>query len=104
MRIAARREMHADAPGAPDADDGVSDLEQQPRAIFDFSAIAIRALVRGVLQELIEQIAVGAVNLDPVEASEPRVFRSLAKGLDDRRNLPDGEGAGYDCLGRSRLT
>jgi hypothetical protein len=46
MCIAPWREMHADAPVASDADDGASDLEQRPRAIFDFSAIAIRAFVR----------------------------------------------------------
>src|SRR5579871_3226683 len=68
VRIAAWREMHADAARAPDRDHGVRYLQHQPRAVLDRAAVAIGALVGAVLQELVEQITVGAVDLDTVEA------------------------------------
>ena len=92
MRVAARRKVDADASGAPDADGGVGDFEQQPRTILNSAAVSIRSLVRGVLQELIEQVAVGAVNLHAVEAGDPGVLRASAKGLDDAGDLFEREG------------
>ena len=40
-----------------------------------------------ILQELVEQIAVGAVDFHAVKTSLLRVFRALAEGLDDAGNL-----------------
>ena len=68
MRVAARREMHADPARPPDGDDGVRHFEHEPGAVLDRAAIAVVALVAAVLQELVEQIAVRAVDLDAVEA------------------------------------
>jgi hypothetical protein len=47
-------------------------LEQQPRAVLDAAAVVVGALVGAVRQELVEQIAVGAVHLDAVEAGGRR--------------------------------
>ena len=44
-------------------------------------------LVGAVLGELVEQIAVGAMNLDAVEAGFDRVQRGLLERLDDPRDL-----------------
>ena len=94
MRVAPRREMHADTTRAPDADNGVGHFEQQARTIFNRAAVAVRALVRTVLKKLIEKIAIGAVNLDAVETGEPGVLRPLAIGFDHSRNLLERKSAG----------
>jgi hypothetical protein len=39
----------------------------QARAVLDRAAVGVGALVASVLQELVEQIAVGAVDLDAVD-------------------------------------
>src|SRR5690606_42011755 len=57
--------------------DRLGDLQHQPGAVLDRSAIGIGALVGAVLGELVEQIAVGAMNLDAVEAGFDRVQRGL---------------------------
>ena len=79
--------MHADPAGAPDGDDRVGDLEHQPGAVLDRAAVAVGPLVRAVLQELVEEIAVGAVDLDAVEAGGLGVLGALAIGGDHARNL-----------------
>ena len=79
--------MHADAAGAPDRNDRICHLEHQARAILDRAAVAVRSLVAAVLQELIEQIAIGAVNLDAVETGRLRVFGALTKRLHHARQL-----------------
>ena len=87
MRIAARRQVHADPARAPHRDHGVGHFQHQARAVFDRAAVAVGALVAAVLQELVEQIAVGAMDLDAVEAGRLGVLRALAEGLDDRRDF-----------------
>ncbi len=78
MRVAARGEVHADAAGAPDLDRGIGRFQQQTRAVLDRAAIVVGALVGAVLQELVEQIAVGAVELHAVEAGFLGVLGALA--------------------------
>ena len=79
--------MHADAAGAPDRNDRICHVEHQARAIFDRAAVAVGSLVAAVLQELIEQIAIGAVNLDAVETGRLRVLGALTKRLHHARQL-----------------
>ena len=58
---AARRDADADAIGSPDRDCGLRDLQEEARAVFNGAAIFIRTLVGAVLEELIGQVAVRAV-------------------------------------------
>ena len=58
----------------------------------------IGALVGAVLQELVEQIAIGTVQFDTVEAGLFGVFRALAIGGDDGRNLAGLEGSRGDIF------
>ena len=84
VRVAARREMHADAIRAPHVDTCVGDFEQQTRAVFNGAAVLVGALVGAVLKELVDQIAVRAVHFDAVEACGFRVFRAFAECLRPR--------------------
>ena len=84
---AVRRYAIADAIGAPDIDDGFGDFERQPRAIFDPAAIDVGAFVAAVAGELIEQIAVRAVQLDAVKAGPVGILGASAELLDDARKL-----------------
>ncbi len=76
------RQPHRDAVGAPDADGGIHDLKQQPGTVGDRSAISVGAQIAVGLQELFEQIAVGAVDLDAVEAGLHRIARALPERFD----------------------
>ena len=69
---AARRDAHAHAIGAPDGDRGLRHLQQEAGAVFDRAAVLVGALVGSVLQELVGQVAVRAMNLDAVEARPQR--------------------------------
>ena len=64
---------------APHRDGGIGDLEHQPGTVLDRAAVFIGPMVRAVLQELVEQIAVGAVDLDAVEAGRLGVLGACAK-------------------------
>src|SRR5690606_25689059 len=87
VRIAARRQMHADAIGAPDGDAGVRHFQHQTRTVFDRSTVSVGALVAAVLQELIQQIAVRTVYFNAVETRLLGVLRALAIGGDNTGNL-----------------
>ena len=106
MRVGARRKMHADPPRTPYGDDGVGHFEQEAGAILERAAIAIVALVRAVVQKLVEQIAVRAVDLDAVEAGRLGVLGASAVGLDDVRKLLGLERPGRDisALRAQKLT
>ena len=49
------------------ASDGIDDLDRKPDAVLEAASILVRALVRHVLQELVDYVSVSAVDLDPVE-------------------------------------
>src|ERR1035438_3681356 len=87
LRIAARRQMHAHALGAPNRDHSIGDLKHQSGAVLNRSAIFICTTIGSVLQKLIEQIAIGPVYLHTVKASHLCVLCSIAEGLDDARNF-----------------
>jgi hypothetical protein len=65
---AERRQAHADTVRAPHLDHRLHDLHQQPRPVLDRSAIFVAAPVRAGSDELLQQISVGAMDLDAIEA------------------------------------
>ena len=60
---------------------GVQHLPDKAEPILNAAAILVRALVRARLQELVQQISVGAVQLNTVKPSCNRVLSSLCKVL-----------------------
>ena len=98
VHIAARGEVQADSARPPHRDGRIDDLEHQARPVFDGSAVLVGPMVRAVLQELVEQVAIGAVDLDTVESGGLGVFGTQAEGLDDRRGSRSSSrarGVGY---------
>ena len=87
VAIGPRRQVHADPARRPHREHRIGHLQMQARAVLDGSAVGVGALVAAVLQELVEQVAVGAVDLDAVEAGGLGVLRAPAEGLDDGGDL-----------------
>ena len=94
--VAAGGEVHADAAGAQDIDAGIGDFEQKAGAVFDGAAVVVGAVVGGVLQELVEEVAVGAVDFDGVETGLLGVFGAEAEGGDDAWDFREFKGPGRD--------
>src|ERR1039458_1306172 len=67
--------------GRPLSADGVNHFENEASAILKTAAVCIGALISEGREELVEQIAVGGVNLDKVKARLEGAPRSLAKGF-----------------------
>src|ERR1700723_1106451 len=62
-------------------------LEQKANAVFSQATIDICAFIRTILQKLVYKMAVGGLNLNPVEARLYCIDCGLNKAVSDRRNL-----------------
>lgn len=80
-------ETDAGLVGANGGSDGLGDFEGETGAVLNAAAPGISALVAGVLGELVDQIAVGAVDLDTVEASFDGVLGGLSVVSDEAPDL-----------------
>src|SRR5690606_30920326 len=67
-RGAVGRNAHGDAVGADAGGGAAGGLEGEAGAAFDGAAPAVVAAVGGGVEELVDEVAVGAVQLDAVEA------------------------------------
>lgn len=85
--------MHADPVGAPYGDARVRDFEQQSRTVLDRPTICVSALIGGVLQELVKQITVGAVDFHAVEPCLSGVFSAVPVGRNHAGDLVGFQGA-----------
>jgi hypothetical protein len=75
-----RRQADADAAAAHRLGHVAHHLQQQAGAVLDRAAVVVGAPVGAALEELVEQVAVGAVHLDAVELRRrARVHRGMAK-------------------------
>ena len=82
-----RRQLVADPVRPPHGDHRVGDLEREPGAVFEAAAVRVAAVVGAVAQELIEQVAIRAVQFDAVEAGGLGVLGGGAELRDDRRQF-----------------
>lgn len=74
--------------------DGGRDLEGEPRPVLEAAAVLVGPLVRRRAQELRDQVAVGAVQLDAVEAGALEVCGGVREALDDAGDVLARRGAG----------
>ena len=72
--------------------DQVDELEHQPRAVLEAAAVLVGALVRDRRHELVQQVAVRAVDLDDVEAGSQRAVRGGREGGFELLDLGSGHG------------
>ena len=87
LKCAQRRQPHADPVRAPHAGDRLGHLEQEAGAVLEAAAVAVGAPVGAVAQELVDQVAVGAVDLDAVEAGRLGAPGAVGELGDDARDL-----------------
>ena len=87
-------EADADFVSADGGDDGLGDFEAEARAVGDAAAVAVSAVVAGVLEELVDQVAVGGMDFDAVEAGRDAVFGGLGVQGDEFFDLGFGHGLG----------
>ncbi len=92
MGVGAWREMHADASRAEYGDCGVGGFEHEAGAVLDGAAVLVGAVVGAVLQELVEEVAVGSVELYSIEACGLRVLCAATEGFYDSFDL-----VGFEC-------
>ena len=69
--------------GWPGSADGVDDLQEEAGAVLEAAAVSIGALIGERREELMQQIAVGSVDLNEVEAGGKGAFCRLREGRDD---------------------
>jgi len=78
LRIAIGRQADADAVRAPHVDQGFQNLAHEAGAVLRRAAVCVGAKVGLVAQKLVDQVAIGAVELDPIKARLLRVFGRAA--------------------------
>src|SRR5207247_2019961 len=66
------------------------DVRAEARAARDVAAVRIGPMIRRRIEELIDEISMCGVNLDPVEAECPRMAGRLRVGLDHRVDVSLG--------------
>ena len=69
------RDADGDAAASPDGCDRFHDFQQETRAVLDGTAVAVGPPVTSVLKKLVQQIAIGGVQLNAVEPRGQRVAR-----------------------------
>ena len=94
MSVTSRSKMHPYAIRAPHAHYSIDDLQHESHPIFHAAAILIFAMVCRVLEELVDQVAIRTVNLNPIESGLLRVFRATFVLLNDVLNLINAKLAG----------
>jgi hypothetical protein len=80
-----RRRPHAHAISPEGVDRRIDHLEKEARPVLDGSSMAIGPTVGPITKELIDEKAVRAVDVHPIEACAPRVHGRLTELRDDAR-------------------
>ena len=86
-------EAHAQTIRADSCADLVYYFEQKANAVRSRATIDICAFVRTILEKLVDEMAVGSLNLNTIEARLYCIDSGLNKAVNDRRNLVSVESA-----------
>src|ERR1700686_4744844 len=86
VQLAQHREILANG-----ASDALVDFQEEPALVFHAAAVVVPPPVGEGGEELVDQVAVGGVELDRVEAVLPCPGRPLAELCNKGRNVGDGE-------------
>ena len=79
------------------------DLKHQPGAVLDTPAIGVGPFVGAVLSELIEQIAIGAMDFDAVKSGGQRIRGAALEVFDDPWNFCKLERARLGDIGKGAV-
>lgn len=71
MNAAIGRKADADGTRFKSFSHCIKDFFEQAHAVFDAAAVVVCACVDTVLEELVQQVAIGGMYLDPVKACRP---------------------------------
>ena len=82
-----RREADAGAISPDGGGDGSGRLNHEADAVFGRTAIRIGALVGGIAEELVQQITIGGVQLDPIKPGRNGILRRRHKFGGEPRQL-----------------
>jgi hypothetical protein len=86
-----RGDTESDSVFANGVGDGFEDFEREPGTVLNRSTVFVRPLVRDVLEELVWEVSVGEVELDPIESG-------LVDGLVGGSGVPLDVGVDFfDC-------
>jgi hypothetical protein len=96
LAVAIGRETDRDAIRAPDFDQPLGHFAQQAHAVFRAAAVIVVAQVRRIAQELVDQVAIGGMELHAVEPGELGVLRGAGIVVEQAGHLVDAQRAGND--------
>jgi hypothetical protein len=95
MSITPWRQVEPDAIRAPHGDGRIDGFQHEPRTVLDRATVLIGAVIGAVLQVLIQQIAIRAVDLHAIESGPFGLLCAMSVGRDDARKLTVGECTWY---------
>src|SRR6185369_1689392 len=85
--------MHTDPAGRPDSQNRPYDLIQKPETIFHISTVAVGSLIGSGLEKLVDEIAIGRMDLHSVKPCFPGPFGCQSIILHDCRYFSGCQGA-----------
>jgi hypothetical protein len=83
---------------AEDVDNGVQDSEQELAPSLPVTSVVVSPLVGNGFQELVDEVTIGAVELDTIEASLQGIFSGLSVRLDKVVNVLGGHLSGHGVI------
>ena len=80
--------------------DGLHDVDDEPGPVFERAAVLVMAIVDRRAEELRNEVAIGAVQLDAVEPRLARPPGAFGKGVDGLRDLGNRHRLAFESVER----
>src|SRR5215212_9856024 len=93
MQVDGRGDANADAFAADGVTDSLGGFDDEAGSGLGRAAVAVGTLVGGGGEELVQEVAVGAMQFDPVQAGVDGRAGGLSVFVDDGRDVLGGQGA-----------